>query len=168
MDASLVEMSEKILIKCDPTRPGQYLLETAILVPGSRETVFALFADAFQLETITPPWLNFHVLTEPPIRMRLGQLIDYKLKLHGFSIRWQSEITAWEPPFRFVDAQVQGPYRKWHHEHTFEEHPQGTLVRDRVQYAVPGGWLVNSLLVKRDLKKIFRFRHEKLREIFPA
>jgi ligand-binding SRPBCC domain-containing protein len=159
---------QDLQVKRDPKQPGQYLLETGILLPESLDRVFAFFADAYELETITPPWLQFHVLSERPIRMQLGQLIDYRLKLRGIPVRWQSEITAWEPPYRFVDEQVRGPYRRWHHEHTFENHPDGTLVGDRVEYAVPGGWLVNSLFVKRDLEKIFRFRHEKLREIFSA
>ena len=164
----LTTSRQDLKIRRDPDQPGQYLLETGILLPDSLDRVFAFFADAFELETITPPWLHFHVLTLRPISMQLGQLIDYKLKLRGLPVRWQSEITAWEPPFRFVDEQVRGPYRKWHHEHTLEKHPDGTLVSDRVEYAVPGGWLVNSLFVKRDLEKIFRFRHEKLREIFSA
>jgi len=98
--------------------------------------------------------------------MNPGALIDYRLRLRGIPIRWQSEITAWEPPHRFVDEQRRGPYRQWIHEHTFVEQEGGTLARDRVQYAVPGGSLVNYLFVARDLKRVFAFREETLLGIF--
>lgn len=159
-------MTSQVIITRHPDHAGHFLLDTEIVLPESRDTVFGFFADAFRLETITPPWLHFEVLTEPPIPMQVGQLIDYKLKIHGIPLKWQSEISAWEPPFRFVDQQMRGPYKKWHHEHTFEEHPQGTLVRDRVEYAVPGGWLIHRFFVKGDLEKIFQFRHETLLSIF--
>jgi hypothetical protein len=98
--------------------------------------------------------------------MKQGALIDYRLRLRGIPIRWQSEITAWEPPHRFVDEQCRGPYRRWIHEHTFAGRDGGTLARDRVQYAVPGGSLVDYLFVARDLKRVFAFRQETLRRIF--
>lgn len=161
-------MTSDVHIIRHPEQRRHFLLETEIVLPESRDKVFQFFADAFQLETITPPWLHFEVLSDAPIAMKTGQLIDYKLKLHGIPVKWQSEISAWEPPFRFVDQQVRGPYRKWYHEHTFEEHPRGTLVRDRVEYAVPGGWLINRFFVKGDLQRIFEFRHEMLRKIFES
>ena len=94
-------------------------------------------------------------------------LIDYRLRLRGLPIRWRSEITTWQPPHRFVDEQRRGPYRMWIHEHTFTERDGGTLVGDHVRYAVPGGWLADRLLVRRDLETIFAYRQEKLTEIFP-
>lgn len=90
--------------------------------------------------------------------MRPGCLIDYRLKLHGLPIRWRTEITEWEPPFRFEDSQIRGPYSMWIHSHNFEESGDGTLVRDVVRYSVPGGPLRHSLLVKRDLYRIFEYR----------
>ncbi|QDT53089.1 hypothetical protein Pan44_11040 [Caulifigura coniformis] len=137
-----------------------WLLETDLWVPQQRETVFSLFADAFQLEAITPPWLNFEVITPRPIAIAAGTRIDYRLRLHGIPIRWQSEITVWEPPFRFVDEQRRGPYRWWRHEHVFEELDGGTVCHDRVEYGVPGGWLANRLFVERDVKRIFEYRRE--------
>lgn len=128
--------------------------------------MFAFFSDAHNLDRITPPWLHFHVLTPPPIPMRVGQRIDYRLRIRGIPLRWQSAITAWEPPHRFVDEQQRGPYRAWIHEHTFEEKDGGTLARDEVKYAVFGGALVNRLFVERDVKKIFEYRAGKLGEIF--
>lgn len=131
------------------------------------EEVFAFFSDARNLQVLTPPWLNFHILTPEPIQLRAGTLLDYQLKLHGVRVRWQSEITIWEPPRRFVDQQRRGPYRLWIHEHLFEPRDSGTLVQDRVRYAVPGGWLVNRFLVEPDLRRIFAFRHQRLLALFP-
>src|SRR3954468_23005074 len=101
-----------------------------ILLPRPVTEVFMFFAEPGNLETLTPPWLRFHILTPQPILMRAGARIDYRLRVHGLPVRWQSEITAWEPPVRFVDEQRRGPYRVWVHEHTFEEGDGGTEVRD--------------------------------------
>lgn len=128
--------------------------------------VFGFFADPRNLETLTPPWLRFAILTPGDIEMKCGTRIDYRLHLHGVPMRWQSEITAWEPPHRFVDEQRRGPYRLWVHEHVFKPEGGGTLVSDRVQYAVAGGAVVQKLLVARDLNTIFAFRRNKLIEIF--
>jgi ligand-binding SRPBCC domain-containing protein len=141
-------------------------LETVQFLPQPLERVFQFFADAHQLETITPPWLHFSVLTQPPIQMAENARIDYRLRLHGVPLRWQSLISAWEPPFRFVDEQVLGPYRRWHHEHRFEPADGGTLCRDIVDYEVPGGALVDALWVRPDLRRIFRFRSRKLEALF--
>ena len=145
---------------------GLFQLEAELWLPRAREQVFPFFADAFNLETLTPPWLKFEVLTPHPIPMRAGLRIDYRLRLLGLPLRWQSEITAWEPPRRFVDEQRRGPYRVWIHEHSFEEQDGGTLARDAVRYAVVGGSPVNQLFVRPDLEKIFRFRQETLRDRF--
>ena len=142
-------------------------LRTSLRVPRPRPEVFAFFADAANLEAITPPWLRFHVATPQPIEMRPGALIEYKLRVHGIPVRWTSEITAWEPPARFVDEQRRGPYRLWVHEHTFEDAPGGgTFVRDRVRYRVPFGRLANRLIVERDSRKIFAYRSEALLRLF--
>jgi ligand-binding SRPBCC domain-containing protein len=90
------------------------------------------------------------------------------LRLHGIPLRWQSEVTVWEPPYRFVDEQRRGPYRLWIHEHAFLQHHGGTLIRDQVQYAVPGGTLIDRFFVRPNLEKIFAYRQEKLQEIFHA
>lgn len=158
-------MSE-IHITRHPSIPGAYLLATDQWFPVPRETVFPFFGDAANLEAITPPWLRFEVVTPSPIDMQPGQLIDYKLRLHYVPIRWRTEISVWEPPVRFVDRQLKGPYHFWVHEHTFEEQAGGTLVRDRVEYKVPGGRLVHALLVRRDLERIFTFRRQVLERHF--
>jgi ligand-binding SRPBCC domain-containing protein len=138
------------------------------LLPQPRAEIFPFFADAANLEALTPPWVNFHIVTPQPIEMRVGALIDYRLRIHGLPVRWRTRITAWEPPFRFIDEQLHGPYRLWVHEHTFEPHAQGTLARDHVQYAPLGGALINRLFVRRDIERIFAYRAEALRRQFPG
>jgi ligand-binding SRPBCC domain-containing protein len=136
------------------------------LLPAPVENVFAFFSDPGNLQKITPPWLDFEILGPGDTQMHTGLLIDYRMRIHGIPVRWQSEITLWDPPRRFVDEQRRGPYRLWIHEHTFEAEGNSTLVRDRVQYAVPGGWLVQRLFVGRDVGRIFAYRRQKLAEVF--
>jgi ligand-binding SRPBCC domain-containing protein len=147
---------------------GEYVLTSEVRLMRPLAEVFALFADAFALGRITPPWLHFAVLTPAPIPMGPGARIDYRLRIHGLPIRWQSEISVWEPPFRFVDEQRRGPYRFWIHEHGFEARGGSTLVHDRVRYGVPGGTVVHRLLVGPDLTRIFRFRQRVLAGLFGA
>lgn len=142
------------------------VLETEMWIARPREEVFPFFADAHNLETITPPLVRFAILTPDPIEMRVGLRIDYRLHVRGLPLRWQSEITAWEPPNRFVDEQRRGPYRVWIHEHTFEERDGGTRILDRVRYAVPGGGLIERFFVRPQLRKIFAYRHATLSKIF--
>jgi ligand-binding SRPBCC domain-containing protein len=139
---------------------------TELWLPRPREEIFAFFGDAANLDAITPPWVHFHTVTPAPIEMRPGTLIDHKLRIHGLPIRWRSQITVWEPPTRFVDEQVRGPYRLWRHEHIFVERDGGTLVQDRVQYAVAFDFLVHKFFVARDVEKIFAHRTETLRRRF--
>jgi hypothetical protein len=144
---------------------GAYILESEQWVPAPLDEVFSFFSDAFNLETITPSWLSFSVLTPAPVPMRVGQRIDYRLKVRGVPMRWQSEITAWEPPYRFVDEQRRGPYKRWHHEHLFMERGGGTVIFDRVEYALYGGPLaplVHALIVRADVERIFRYRAEEI------
>jgi ligand-binding SRPBCC domain-containing protein len=128
--------------------------------------VFPFFSEARNLEEITPPWLRFEILTPEPISMAVGTVIDYRLRLRGVPLRWRSEIAAWQPPNRFVDRQVRGPYRLWHHEHLFTERDGGTDVDDVVHYATWGGVVIDRLFVRRDVARIFAYRARKLREIF--
>lgn len=136
-----------------------------MLVPQSLEDIFPFFADAANLQRITPPWLDFEVLT-PAVQMKPGQHLDYRLRIRKIPVRWTSAITVWEPPLRFVDEQVRGPYRIWRHEHRFTAQGGGTLCEDEVLYAVPGGAWVNRLLVEPDVKRIFEYRKRRLGEIF--
>jgi ligand-binding SRPBCC domain-containing protein len=129
------------------------------------EQVFPFFADARNLEAITPPLLRFRVVTPDPIEMRVGTLIQYRLRLHGLPLSWLTSIQAWEPPHRFVDVQIRGPYALWHHTHTFTPAAEGTVMRDTVRYAIgfgPLGELADRLLVQRDLRAIFDFRAQQV------
>jgi ligand-binding SRPBCC domain-containing protein len=141
-------------------------LKTEIWLPQKRTTVFNFFADPRNLEELTPKWLHFEILTPMPLPMEPGALIDYRLRLYGIPLRWQSKISVWEPPSRFVDTQTRGPYSLWIHEHTFVERDGGTVVGDTVSYAALGGRIVNQLLVAPDLSRIFRYRHEVLQNKF--
>ena len=97
----------------------RYRLESELWVPQERNRVFQFFADPRNLERLTPPWLHFEILTSPEVRLRRGALLDYRLRLRGFPLRWQSEIQRWAPPHTFVDRQTRGPYSFWQHQHTF-------------------------------------------------
>ena len=135
-------------------------------LPLPPEELFPFFADAGNLDAITPPSLHFHIVTPLPVEMRVGALIDYKLRVRGLPMRWRTLISAWEPPHRFVDEQIRGPYRQWIHEHTFEPRDGGTLARDVVHYAVPFNFLAHPLFVRSEVEKIFAFRQEALRKRF--
>ncbi len=144
-------------------------LERTQVVPASLEEVFAFFAEARNLERITPPLLRFRVLTPGPIEMRAGARIDYRLRLHGLPIRWRTLIERWEPGVMFVDRQLSGPYRLWVHTHTFAEHEHGTLVGDSVRYQLPLGPIgdaAHAVIVRRDLQKIFDFRRDAVLRLF--
>lgn len=142
--------------------------QSKIWLPLPPEELFHLFGDAANLDTITPPWLHFHIATPPPIEMREGALIDYRLRVHGIPMRWRTRVSVWQPPHRFVDEQLRGPYRQCIHEHTFEPHNGGTLAHDLVRYAVPLDVLVHRWLVRPDIEKIFQHRSEMLRKRFPS
>ena len=136
-------------------------------LPAGR--AFAFYADALNLEAITPPWLAFRVTTPGPIVMGAGTLIDYRLRLHGVPVRWRTRIETWQPPARFVDVQVRGPYALWEHTHAFEPAGEdGVVIRDRVRYALPFGplgRLAHALFVRRDLERIFDYRRLAVAEV---
>jgi ligand-binding SRPBCC domain-containing protein len=138
-------------------------------LPGSPDDVFAFFADARNLEAITPPLLRFRVMG-PDVVMGVGALIRYRLRVHRVPVGWLTAIRAWDPPHRFVDEQLRGPYALWHHTHTFERHPDGdgTLMRDVVRYALPlgpVGEVARRLFVARDVEAIFDYRAARIREL---
>jgi ligand-binding SRPBCC domain-containing protein len=147
-------------------KDGFHTIETCLFLPRPLEETFPFFADAGNLEVLTPPWLRFEILSPMPMVMRAGAIIEYRLRLHGIHLRWQSEITTWAPPLRFVDEQRRGPYRKWIHEHTFTRCGNGCEMRDFVRYSVPGGRLANLLFVQRDVRRIFEYRSCKLSDFF--
>jgi ligand-binding SRPBCC domain-containing protein len=165
MQAHQMELNNSTWIRM-AREDAYFIVETRLSLPGSIETIFSFFADAGNLGILTPPWLRFKILTPRPITMRPGAEIEYRIYLHGIPMRWQSEITVWEPPLRFVDEQRRGPYRRWIHEHVFRDCGNGVEIRDFVRYSVLGGRLVNFLFVQRDVRNIFLYRTQKLKEIF--
>lgn len=146
----------------------EFMIQTELWLPRPRHEVFPFFAEARNLEVLTPPWLKFEVLTPAPIVMRPGTLIDYRITVHGLPLRWLTEIAEWKPPHMFVDWQLRGPYTLWHHTHTFAESNGGTLCLDQVRYRPRGGVLVHWLFVRRDVERIFKYRHQRLREHFAS
>ena len=143
-----------------------YHLSTQIELAESLEPIFSFFSNAGNLQLITPGWLHFKVLSPGDIELCEGTRIDYRLWLRGVPIRWRSEITLWDPPHRFVDEQIRGPYRSWIHDHRFQQQKGVTRVIDQVRYDHWGGKILNRLVVAPDLEKIFSFRKEKLEAIF--
>jgi ligand-binding SRPBCC domain-containing protein len=139
-------------------RGRAFRLSVERIVEADLEEVFAFFAEPRNLERITPPWLRFRIVGEPP-PMERGALIDYRLRLHGIPLTWRTEITDWEPPHRFVDVQRRGPFACWIHAHTFAATAAGTLMRDTVDYSMTLPRLSNRLVVARDLRAIFAYRH---------
>ena len=143
-------------------------LERTQFVARPRAEVFAFFADARNLERITPPFLRFRITTPGPIEMRPGAVIDYRLRLYGVPVRWRTRIERFEPERSFIDVQVRGPYRRWRHRHDFLDVAGGTEVRDVVEYETPLGplgALARRLFVDRSLERIFDFRRQAVAEI---
>ena len=146
-----------------------FRLERAQLVARPRALVFAFFAEPFNLERITPAFLRFRITTPPPLEMRAGALIDYRLRLHGVPFKWRTRIESFDPDRSFVDVQIKGPYRSWRHRHEFREVKGGTEVRDIVDYEMPlglvGAW-AHRIFVARSLDRIFDFRRRAVADIF--
>jgi ligand-binding SRPBCC domain-containing protein len=146
---------------------GYHFLETATSVPLPVDDVFAFFANAENLQRITPPELAFRILTPTPIDMGEGTIIDYRLRLFGVPLNWRTRIVRWQPNDQFIDEQVRGPYSSWRHLHTFAEHENGTRMTDRVEYRLPlepAGALALPL-VRRQLDRIFRYRAGAIRRV---
>ena len=138
----------------------EHTLRASLFVPRARTEVFPFFADAANLERITPPELSFRIDTPQPIAMHRGALIDYTIRLHGLSMHWRTLISVWNPPHEFVDEQLDGPYTTWVHRHTFHAKARGTLIEDEVRYRLPFGWLAEIVhpFVQRQLAGIFAHR----------
>ncbi len=152
----------------EPTPDGFVLTQTQDIAQP-RDRVWAFFSRPENLETLTPKFLKFKILTEGPIPMEAGALIDYRISLFGLPMKWRTEITDYDPPNSFVDQQLKGPYARWHHTHTFEDLGDRTLMHDRVEYRVPLGPLgsvAHGLFVQRTLRKIFEYRREMVDTVF--
>ena len=146
-----------------------HTLRSEQFVARPLEEVFRFFSDAGNLQRITPAYLDFQILTPRPIEIRPGTLLDYRLKWHGFPIRWRTRILEWNPPHSFVDLQLKGPYRLWRHTHTFHAGNGGTRMVDTVDYALPLGLLgelAHTLKVRKDVEGIFEYRRQSIARIF--
>ena len=141
-------------------------LRCGIVLSAPRARVFEFFGDAFNLERITPPWLNFEILTPAPVAMGVGTILDYRIRLHGVPMRWRTKITRWDQGVAFVDEQIRGPYFEWVHLHTFEDREDGTWCEDLVRYRVPGGALVHAAFVKHQLLRVFGYRQRVMADLF--
>jgi ligand-binding SRPBCC domain-containing protein len=147
---------------------AEHFLTRTLTIDLPRQDVFEFFADAGNLERITPPELNFHIITPQPIDIKQGTLIDYKLRMRGLPVSWRTEISVWEPPFRFVDQQLCGPYKQWIHRHTFTEiGPNETHMEDEVRYRLPLEPLgdIAHFMVRRELDYIFDYRQKVVAEM---
>ena len=131
--------------------------------------VFDFFSKAENLNLITPKDLQFAITSQLPIEMKKGALIEYKIKLNGFSFHWQTEISEWNPPYSFVDTQLKGPYKIWIHQHSFVDKGTYTEMYNTVEFLSPG-WilepLINRFFVEKKVKEIFDFRESRLKELF--
>jgi ligand-binding SRPBCC domain-containing protein len=164
-DASSVFQWDKGVLVADKT----YILSFQQQVSRSLEEVFDFFSRAENLEALTPPWLNFKIRGVKPLPVQQGTLIHYSLRVHGIPLRWTSEIVEWDPPHRFVDLQLRGPYKVWRHEHRFESHDGGTLISDTINLALPlgfGGRLAYKIKVQSDVQEIFVFRKKQIHALF--
>ena len=148
---------------------AEHILERTQIIRERRARVFDFFADAANLERITPPELNFHIITPQPIDIKKGTLIDYQLKLRGIPLTWKTEITEWNPPHSFVDTALKSPYKQWIHLHEFSSGENGeTIMKDCVRYRLPFEPLgdLAHWYVKKELKYIFDYRYKVIEEIF--
>jgi ligand-binding SRPBCC domain-containing protein len=147
-----------------------YTLRREQFIPRPPAEVFQFFSNAGNLQEITPPFLDFEILTPQPVEIRRGTMLDYRLKWHGFPIRWQTKIIEWNPPHGFVDLQVKGPYHLWRHMHQFRPEGEGTMMLDSLNYALPLGVLgalAHSVKVRKDVEGIFDYRRQRIERIFP-
>ncbi|MBS1518561.1 MAG: SRPBCC family protein [Bacteroidetes bacterium] len=165
--------SEKDLLKihCEiKSKLKSHILEKKTVIKRPVEEVFDFFTKAENLNKITPPFLGFKILTPLPVEMKKGALIDYVIRLNGIPMKWKTEITKWEPPYKFEDTQIKGPYKIWIHEHKFEPSGNDTLMTDTVNYFSRGGileFIPHNLIVKNKVKEIFDYREKTFAELFP-
>ena len=146
-----------------------YKLHCELLVKRPIKETFAFFENPANLGQITPPWLSFTIVSADKVEMRQGAQFNYVIRWLGFPMKWRSLISKYEPPFIFVDEQVIGPYKTWHHQHTFLETADGVIVGDHLEYSLPLGPLgaiAQAVMVKRQLESVFRFRQQALSRIF--
>jgi ligand-binding SRPBCC domain-containing protein len=147
---------------------ADHVFESRVWLARPRSEVFAFFAEPTALERLTPPGFRLH-LVNPGVKMTAGAVLDFRLRWLGVvPLRWRAFVREWDPPFRFVDVQVRGPYARWEHRHRFLEEGGGTWVEDRVTYRLPLGPLgrvAHALMVRRQLRELWDYRHQQLAEL---
>lgn len=145
-----------------------YRFERRQVVSRPLEQAFAFYEEPRNLCRITPPWLQFRMMAGEAISMRRGLRVHYRIRPLGVAQRWTSEITEYEPPHRFVDEQIMGPYRRWRHVHEFRPVGDATEIVDVIEYEMPFGWLgrlAHALIVGRQLRTIFDYRQRAVAEL---
>lgn len=158
-----VSLKEFLKTELEIYRRHESVYLTEQFVPAHIESVFAFFAEAHNLERLTPDFLNFRIVKMSTDQIQKGSLIDYKLKVHGVPIGWRTHIDSWSPPHTFSDTQTKGPYKLWHHTHRFKQVKGGTLMIDEVRYKLPLrvlGTLVAGSFVEKDIQTIFDYRRK--------
>lgn len=148
---------------------NRYVLKRQQLIPAKIEDVFSFFEQPHNLERITPNDVHFKIITPRPIKMHVGTVLDYTIRLWGFPVRWTTLIASYDPPHQFSDVAIRSPYSFWHHTHTFVADGQSTVMNDEVHYALPFGLIgktVHGLLVRRQLDSIFNYRAKLISGIF--
>lgn len=149
--------------------PKNYIFTQETFIEQPLETVFEFFSQAENLDKITPKFLKFQFITPLPIEIKENTHIDYKLHLMGVPFKWKTLISVWQPPHKFVDIQLKGPYKKWEHTHEFKEMDGGTLMTDRVEYQLPFsifGRMAHGIFVEQQIKDIFAYRKEMMKVFF--
>ncbi|GAB4175444.1 MAG: SRPBCC family protein [Calditrichia bacterium] len=147
----------------------EHIYQNEIFLPATLEQAFAFFQNVQNLAKITPPWVHFEIITPPPLDIYEGREYEYKLKVNGIPMHWKTLISVWEPPHRFVDVQLKGPYKTWVHEHSFFERENGVLMIDTVRYQLPLGFigeLIHIMQVKKFIKQIFEYRNQIISAVF--
>lgn len=139
-----------------------YTLKAGQLVALGTAEAFSFFEDPRNLAAITPPWLDFRIIGDCDGRVCRGAEYDYTIRWCGLTIPWRTRITEYKPGVSFTDSQVRGPYRSWVHHHTFEEHLEGTLMKDRVDFSLPLAALPLTPVILRQLEEIFSFRARRI------
>ena len=147
-----------------------HILVKKSIINKSIKEVFGFFSKAENLNKLTPSAMGFEIISQLPIKMGTGTIIDYKIKLTVFKMNWRSVITKWDPPFCFEDTQIKGPYKIWIHEHKFEDKKGSTLMTDTIKYLSPGGifeFIPHYIFVRSKVESIFDYREKILLEMFP-
>jgi len=140
-------------------------------IPIELKKAWDFFSQPDNLKLITPDYLNFKILSKSDAgEMYPGMIITYTLSpLFHISINWATEISQVKEYKYFIDNQIKGPYKIWHHEHHFKETEQGVEMRDILYYEIPYGFvgrLLHKLIIEKKVNEIFNYREQKIKELF--